>query len=347
MTKYRFAFFLLLILIVGVPLPDVRAAAATLSRAQALEAASEVNLTAALAPLYALAREGNERELLRQLQAVESNPDWSRPARERVLHAFALGLSDLDAGAIGPEVFEFLQSVEMRTHIPHDDFPLSGIPMFNIRAAAVGSRASWKRDEGWQRSMDARERDGHYWIQAYLEEDAMGRQGFLESMPALPARLLRETGDRALREMVNHESLTAVATRSAVLLDDAAMLTLALSQGSGPALTMAIRDAARTFDPVQGSFLLETAVALARPQTASLVLAQFGPDLLDHASSFELIFSLLSDPELGASAALVLAGSDRPDIREQLRMLAASDDPLASGRARLALDTAQAREGAQ
>lgn len=175
----------------------------------------------------------------------------------------------------------------------------------------------------------------------------MGRQGFLDSMPELPPLLLRDAGDRAMREMGSHEALTAVAARSAVLLDDAAMLTLALSRGEGPALTAAIRDAARSFDPVQGGFLLETAVALSRPQTVSLVLAQFGPGLLDHAPSLELIFGLLPDPELGASAALVLARSGRPDILEQLQSVAAGDDLLASGRARLALDAAGSLGGAQ
>jgi hypothetical protein len=331
----------------GAPFSALHAATASQSRAQALEAAGEVNLTAALAPLFARAREGNKRELLRQLQAVESNMEWPRPARERVLHAFALGLSDLDAGVIDPDVFDYLMSVDMRTRVPHDDFPLAGVPLFNIRAAATGSRASWKRDEGWQRSLSVSSQSGHDWVDAYLAEDAMGRQGFLDSMPALPPPLLREAGDRAMRELASRESLTAVATRSAVLLDDAAMLALALSRGAGPALTTAIRNAARSFDPVQGSFLLETAVALAPPQTASLVLAQFGPDLLDHAPSLELIFDLLPHPELGASAALVLARSGRPDILEQLQSIAAGDDLAASGRARLALDAASSLGRAQ
>jgi hypothetical protein len=50
---------------------------------------------AELRPLFERARAGRDDELLQRLQRIAGNESWPQPARERILHAFALGLGDL------------------------------------------------------------------------------------------------------------------------------------------------------------------------------------------------------------------------------------------------------------
>ena len=62
---------------------------------EARDAAAQVDTVAAVRPLFELARAGRDEDLLRTLAALAERGDWSAPARERVLHTFALGLAEL------------------------------------------------------------------------------------------------------------------------------------------------------------------------------------------------------------------------------------------------------------
>jgi hypothetical protein len=105
----------------------------------ALQAAGEVDLVTELGPLFERARAGRDADLRRQLEAVTANEKWPLPARERLLHAFALGLGDLPPGAAGPESLAYLLDYRPRTLVPHEDHASAGVPLFNVPAAAAGS----------------------------------------------------------------------------------------------------------------------------------------------------------------------------------------------------------------
>jgi hypothetical protein len=107
------------------------------SLAMARSAAGSIEVQTALKPLFQLAREGKDELLLQELANIEKRSDWPLPAREYVLHRFASGLGDLQAWTVGPGVLEYLESYQAQTLVPHGDHARAGVPLFNIRSAAI------------------------------------------------------------------------------------------------------------------------------------------------------------------------------------------------------------------
>jgi hypothetical protein len=117
------------------------------NRASAAEAVDVSAARQTLAVLYRLAREGQDEELMSQVKAIAADQGRSDPERDRILHILAQSLGDLGPGLVGTEVLEFLATTRSRALVPHDDRGDYGIPMYNIRAAASGALAEWKRLE--------------------------------------------------------------------------------------------------------------------------------------------------------------------------------------------------------
>ena len=62
------------------------------------------------------------------------------PVKDFTVFSFTLGLSDLDANSVNPQVLDFLSTYEARTLVARDDHPRMAVPLFNIQAAAAGER---------------------------------------------------------------------------------------------------------------------------------------------------------------------------------------------------------------
>lgn len=101
--------------------------------------------SAVLGPLYSLAREGRGAELDRQVRRIALGDDLPDAERDRVLFTLAVALGDLGPGVVGPRVLETLAETRSRVLVPSDDHPEMGVPLFNIRAAAVGALSQWKK----------------------------------------------------------------------------------------------------------------------------------------------------------------------------------------------------------
>jgi hypothetical protein len=106
-----------------------------------------------------------------------------------------------------------------------------------------------------------------------------------------------------------------------------------------------IRAARKAFDYTQIEAVVETTPGSADAMTASLLLAELAPTVIDSPSVREHLFVLLGDRELGASAALALARSGNEEVLIKLADLAAGEDSLASRRASMAIDLFLATEG--
>jgi len=102
-------------------------------------------------------------------------------------------------------------------------------------------------------------------------------------------------------------------------------------------LAAALRSARTEWDEPDRTWLLHHAARQTPPSVAALALTELAPGLLQRPETAALLFKLLGNPELGAAAALVLAGSGDSAIHGRLLELAEQGAGLNSQRASLAL----------
>ncbi len=114
-----------------------------------------------------------------------------------------------------------------------------------------------------------------------------------------------------------------------------------IAAGGDAGTAARIRAARDMYEPAELEFIVASAPAMHDMATASLLLAELSPGILDRPETTDLLFSLLEHRALGATAALVLAGSGNPAVFERLVVLAASGEGLAAKRASLAIGAFQ------
>ena len=317
------------------------------TRARAMQSISQADTTPRLAELYRLARSGDDTALLLQLESQASRDDLPAAARDYILYTFAISLGDLEAGSVGPVVFQYLESTSPRVRVPHPDHPRVGVPLFNIPAAASGSRTRWHYDEARASGQRLLALGSTQWLTAYLDESPAGRQGMLDGLANATATQTRQVGEQALAGTNKRDERTEVATRSALMLQDPDMLRFAILNGRGPALTAAIRDMHDLLTPLEVVDLAAEASTDAPPATAALIFAESTDRLAGEVEMSELLFSTLPNPELGGAAALALARNPNPEVRARLQAIADDGDSLPARRAQLALGllaTAETRQ---
>lgn len=108
-----------------------------------------------------------------------------------------------------------------------------------------------------------------------------------------------------------------------------------------------IRAARGIYDPAELEFIVASAPAMRDMATASLVLAELSPGILDRPETTDLLFSLLEHRKLGATAALALANGGNEAVFERLATLASSNEGLAAKRALLAIEAFQHKRDLQ
>jgi hypothetical protein len=350
---YTFILCLLLALLSAQPLPARDAMPGpNWARRDALQAAGTIDALRELKPLFERARAGRDDDVLQLLQRIAGAEQWPQPARERILHAFALGLGDLPPGSVGPEVLDYLRTYEPRTRVPHADSDLVGVPLFDIGAAANGSVNAWERQSGLDAGRGLLAQPtmnwATQWTEAYLAAGPARRQGFAEALDSGSPEQLHELAAVVLGELAQAPDLTRVAARCAILLADPALLRQVLAVGRGPSLAATLRWADATLPESERIDLLQRLVHDAPPAVAALAIATLAPGLLQHPEVAGQLFELLGDPALGAAVALTLSRSDSPAVRERLAELAAGDGDLTARRAALAISAAgQANAGVE
>lgn len=312
---------------------------------EARHAAAQIDLIDATAPLFELARAGEEEAVLQALAGVAGRSSWSEPAREQVLYAFALGLSDLAPNAVGPEVIEWLMAYEPRTLIPHEDYPAAGVPLYRIGAAAAGTRNDWARQAAAAESERLLRSGDEVWLDAYVAAGPAGRRGYAEGLDQAGPEQLERLAGHAIERLASQPELTPVAMQAGLLLSEPDILQHAVAVGGGPGLAPALRSAARSLDEIERARVLRHAIAHAPPVNASLAIAELAPGLLHQPEVTELLFDELGDLDIGPAAALALSASKSPSIRMRLEELASTGSGLGAARAGIALETARSTAG--
>lgn len=135
------------------------------------------------------------------------------------------------------------------------------------------------------------------------------------------------------------ERSTLAATRSLPQAQD-----FLSSLQDGGSVTSRLRAARTGYTPGEIETLVLAAPALGDSALAAAVLAELAPAVIGRPAVDDLLFGLLSHPELGGSAALALAGSRDEAVRERLAVEAVEGEGPAARRAAVALSGVLAEE---
>jgi len=312
----------------------------------AVHSANSSDNKQALKVLYQLARDGDNEALLASLKLSASDTTLSAPARDWLLFSFALGLSEMDANSVNTAVLDFLSSYEVRTLVPHDDFPNHAVPLFNVPAATAGVRNLWQRQLAADKAQQLLDGPVDAWIAAYLAAGPADRRGFVDSLEFASIEQLQLLGWSALAQLEKQEDLTVIAARASLESGDLELLQQTINRGSGPEMPRILAAAALEFSPEQSGEVLNYLLHSGSDSKAALAIALLAPGRLGEENIREMLFSTLPKQNLGAAAALVLGASKDKQIQQRLSEIAAGKAGPAQQRAALAISTHQPDMGA-
>jgi len=315
-------------------------------RGLALKIVQQTETKTTLKPLFHKARNGENKELLAALSALQQDPVFLAPATDYLLFRFTLGLGDLDPDSVNMEILGFLSSYEAGALVAHDEHPRMGVPLFNIQAAAAGVRHGWDRQIARQDALNLMQGPADQWLSSYLSAGPAARRGFADALGFASAEQLRVLGNVALTRLDSSPELTVIAARAGLESGDFELLRQSILRGSSDQLPGILNAASRQLSTEQNIRLLEHALQQGSDTTAALAIAQLAPLHLDEPEVREMLFGTLANRNLGAAAALTLGASADPEIHDRLKSIASNQKGLAQQRASLAISTRQAgREG--
>lgn len=139
----------------------------------------------------------------------------------------------------------------------------------------------------------------------------------------------------------NHLEVEKAPGKTTVDAPDADDFLRSVSATAGIGTAARLRSARSMFNPEELEYIVAATPGMHDTQMASLVLAELSPGILDRPATIDLLFGLLDHRELGATAALLLAGSGSEAVFERLAELASGSDSLAAKRAALTIETFQ------
>ena len=310
--------------------------------ADAIAAIASVDTVTQISELNRLATTGDSAALLERAVAIHEYADWPAPAREFVLFNLAMSLGDMPHGQVDREVTDYLVSVSPVVRVEHPDHPAASVPMFNIAAAAYGAMAEWERQAASAEAHDLISLGPHAWLDAYLRVTPVQREGYLRSAATYTDPELTGLAEAALGRVEAHPGSARIATMAGLRIGDPVLFSDSLKSNEHNGLAEMIRASTEVFPPGEQQNILLQAVRHAPASTASLVIAELAPALLDQPLIENLMFELLADLNLGASAALALSKSDSPRHRTRLTQISLDEPGLAASRAALALAAMEA-----
>ncbi len=307
-------------------------------RESAMAAVHSVNINLATRELGDISTLGNAEVTLEKLRGLVGRRDWPLPAREAVLFRFVQSLAELPRDAVATEVMQYLDSYQARTLVPHEDHAEASVPLFNIRAVAVGVENGWQRSEYAIQAHTLLGKTPSVFVSNYIKfNDQNQRSGYLDAL-----RQARPDNVAAVQEIVLEQAgkspgLTDLLAATAVITMNGHTVKRLLTQGRGAGMSPALVQLGRQLPPSETAQLLTWTIKNASAVNASLAIAAWWPYLSHDTEIRQLMLATLSDPVLGSSAALALAQA--PDI-QTIRALkeTAKGTSTAARRAQMALD---------
>jgi hypothetical protein len=307
---------------------------------QALEEAGRQSTESKVNAWLEQAGNGDSAELLNELK---SSPGAGDPAFESQLVQLATGLAETSLDPATDELLFWLADYPVQVLVAHEEHPNYGVPLFNVQAAAIGSLAERNRLRGEQLSALLLEANPQDWSRNYLSASDTQREGFTRALKAAPAGLLDTLATSLPTQLDSNPELAAAVGVLAGRLSDPRLFLAAYQHGSGAESAPLLREALWQLDAADRAQFLQDILELTAPNRAALGISVLAPSLQSNPKVSESMLGLLDNPELGAAAALALAGHPDQQVQSRLKEMLNSGG-LASKRAALALDRLPAGE---
>lgn len=304
--------------------------------ALAREAAAVPESQSRVGELFALLRAGDRAALDARLDQVIRGGGLMQPVRDAILFQFAIGLAEFDAVDAG--LIDRLRAVEPRVFVPHEERAHFGQPLFDIAGAAEGVHQLGLRRQARAHAVQAMNGPPTEWLEAYLGAETSEQAGFTDALDQAEPGALGRILEASLDRLPAAPRLTPISGKAALLLGDGSALALIVRSGGGADLARILEAAALTLPPDQAMSLLHDSIEKAPAANAALAIAQLYPTLSRRDDASALLFQQLGHPDLGAAAALALAGAGGPGARAELARVADSGEEPAASRARTALE---------
>jgi len=328
---------------VPLAIADDRAASQRWDRSSAMTAAGSVNIAKAIYGLGDISSLADGKATVSKLRYLEARSDWPLPARESAIYQFTRSLADLPRDAVAAEVMRHLQNYQAKTLVSHEEHPDSYIPLFNIRGAAAGVENGWQRTEFSSEAVTLIETDPVALVSAFAQSaNHNQKSGYLDALRYAHMADVMEVQNTALQFLEELPELTGMVSLTAAITSDTYAIQQLLINGRGAGLSAALVQLDKQLQATETAELLGIAIQQAPSSNAALAIAAWWPRLKHDPVIRELLIGTLSDPGLGASAALAL--SQEPDI-QTIRDLqnTARGNSTAARRAQMALDINRAR----
>lgn len=288
-------------------------------------------------------RSGDGESMLATLRHVQSSPELSAPARERLVFGFVEDLRQEPPGSVPAEVIEFLKSYPVTVMVEHHDHPYADEALYNIPTATFGVVNHWTRQQAAFDGASMLSKSASSLVRAYQDSSDPARQrGFIDAIATAEPATLLELNRVVLDQIEQAPQLTALAGHSALRTGDLESLQSLAQFGSGPGLNEVLRLSAVTLDTGQRERLLNAALNSGKPENAALAIAHLGSTMGHSEHMLQSLVGQLSDPQLGAAAALALSRNPSPSLQRVLSEIGRDDKTtVAASRARLALQLMQ------
>ena len=307
-------------------------------RSSAMASVRSVNIDVAVYELGDISSLADGKTTLSKLEYLETRGDWPLPAREAAIFQFTLSLAEMPRDAVATEVMQYLRNYQAQTLVPHEDHGEALIPLFNIRAAAAGVENGWQRKEFAIRATKLIEENPGELVSGYAESiNHNQRSGYLDALQDAELADVEMVQTITLERLGESPELTPVLGVSTAITADIFAIQKLLINGRGAGLSSTLVQLDKRLPASETATLLVFAIEQAPDTNAALAIAAWWPRLRHEPAIRDLLVGLLSDPALGASAALALAQS--PDI-QTIKALqdTAKGNSAAARRAQMALD---------
>ncbi len=307
-------------------------------RSSAMTAIHSVDIDAAVYSLSDIASLADGRYMVDRLNQVENRTDWPLPAREAVIYRFTQSLANLPADAVSADVMAHLKNYQARTLVPNEEHPTAYTPLFNIRAAASGVENGWQMQAFAFKAQSLLESSPERLASEFENASKINqRRATLQVLGAASLADAIAVQNAALDRLLESPAMTQLLAVAVTVTHDSEAIERLLMDGRGAGLSQAFKNIGETLSLAEIGELLTFAITRAPAQNATIAMATWAPVVQYEPGTRDLLLASLADPELGASAALVLAR--QPDI-QTIKILQdiATGDSIAATRAQMALD---------
>jgi hypothetical protein len=319
---------LLLSGLVNSAVAQVHMTASQWDRSSALASVRTVNIELAI----------DEISDLKDIQSLENRSDWPLPAREAAIYQYTQSLATASRDTVDVDLMQYLGSYQAQVLVPHEDHQDAAVPLFNIRAAAVGVENGWLRGEATAKAQVLLEADPAALPDNFLKSESASQQfGILDAVQQADLASVQTVQLAALDQLGASPELTRLVAVTAAITADPYAARRLLIDGSGTGLAAAMHTLGKQSSSAELAALLKFGFEQAPTANAALAIAAWWPVLRHDAETRQLLINNLDDPALGSSVALALAQS--PDIQTIRELqLTADGDSIAARRAQMALN---------